>query len=486
MKREKNFKKFFSFLKPFGRNQNLNSIKLILIGLIWTLVWISNTGNVLAISAGISWKKISQVDLSTLMIEGESLQKAIQRFIEHYATDPQHIIVDPAISGNFSTFDLTASSINTAFHWLLTRHELSVIFKEEHWLILPKKEVWHRQPYRKLVSSPLSLEQVLDDLATTGQISITFDRVQAQQQRIHRNLIYPTVEAAIRDLVWQFKWSEKYDPDFHTLHLIEEGLIETQSLLLTNIRQSQVEQFFDEATPLFRDLRRLDIFYPSDHILMLKGQKREIETVFSAVKNFDHAHSVIPQSFDFHFETILLKSVSQEQVQGHLQPILQQDTNLTRQLTIKWQESESSDASEKFTIVSLYGDKPSVQKLTDIIKKLDQIYSQPQSLVVDRINLNYLHVNTKTIVSSGQEITSEGVETKLQQIFQKLQIEETGVASSPFQIIPDFISNAIILRGTPEQIQVAKKILEIWDKPQPTIRIEAHIFETSDIVSREL
>ena len=481
------FKRCFCFLIQSGKFQYVNTIRvtLILFGLIGALLLIYNLGNVLAQPSGISWKNVTNVDLSTFMIEGESLQKALQRFIDFNATDPQNIVIDSAISGNFSTFELTASSISTAFLWLLTRYELSAIYKEEKWLILPRKEVWRRQPYRKLVSSPLSLDQVLDDLAKVGQLPITFNRVQAKQQRIQRNLIYPSVEAAVRDLARQFNWLEKYDLEFHSLHLIEQELVQIQSLLLKNIGRTQVEQFFDEATPLFQDLRRLDIFYPSDQILMLKGQIREIETVFSAVTNYDQAHSSLPQSIDYHFESILLKSVSEEQIQRHLQPILQQDINLTRQLTIKWQEAKSTETDEGFSIVSLYGDKTSVEKLAGIIKSLDQIYSQPQALVIDRVNLKYLHVNTRTIVSAGAEITSEGVETKLQKIFQKL-IKEEGDSTGTFQIIPDFVSNAIILRGTAEQVKVAKKILEIWDKPQPTIRIEAHIFETSDTVSREL
>jgi len=229
---------------------------------------IGSLENVLATPSNILWKKEQKINLASFMKEEESLQKALQRFIDRYAINASKIFIDPTISGNFSTFQLTASSVKTAFQWILTHYELSIIYKEDQWWILPKKEVWRQQSYHKLVRSPLSLKQVLDDLAKVGQIAIVFDPVQTKQQRIQRNLIYPSVEAAIQDLVRQFKWLAKYNSDFHTLHLMNEELVQTQSILLENIEQSQVERFFDEATPLFQDLRRLDIFYPSERILM--------------------------------------------------------------------------------------------------------------------------------------------------------------------------------------------------------------------------
>ncbi len=488
MRLPKLFKFRFHFLNYYKKDQNLNSVRngLIFIGLIWTIIGIASIENISAIPSNIVWKKEQKIDLASFMIEEESLQKALQRFIDRYPINASKIFVDPTISGNFSTFQLTASSVKTAFQWILTHYELATIYKEEQWWILPKKEVWRQQSYRKLVRSPLSLQQVLDDLAKVGQISIVFDPVQTKQQRIQRNLIYPSVEAAIQDLVRQFKWLAKYNADFHTLHLIDEELVQTQSILLENIEQSQVERFFDEATPLFEDLRRLDIFYPSENILMLKGSQRGIDTIFSAVKQFDQAHSATPETNDYHFESILLKSVSQQQIQSHLQPILEQNKTLTRQLTIKWQEEKETETSEQFSIVSLYGNKLNVQKLSDIINKLDQTYLQPQPLVIDKVALNYLHVNSRKIISSGEEIFSEGAEIKLQKIFQQLVKNEKGDISTSFQIIPDFLGNSLILRGTAEEVKIAKKILEIWDKPQPIIKIEAHIFETSDTVSQEL
>ncbi|MBF0279623.1 MAG: type II secretion system protein GspD [SAR324 cluster bacterium] len=406
------------------------------------------------------------------------------RFINHYAKNPLKFFIDPQISGTISSFPLASSSLKTAFSWLLSRYELSAISIEKQWYILPKTEVWRRVPYQKLVSSPISLLQVLDELAAIGQISIGFDRVQTKQKRIQRNLIFPSVEAAIQDLANQFDWLVKYDSEFHTLKLVEEGLLHTESLLLKNIGEKQVRHFFEEAIPLVQALKQLELFFPSDQILMVKGQKREIETVFSAVEKFDLAHSSVPDFVDFRFETILLKSASPEKIKSHLQAIFAKDKLLARDMTIKWQEEEENGKSR--SVVSLYGEEIKIKKLASIISKLDQTYDLPRPLVVEKVDLKYLHVKSKKIISGGEEILVEGVETKLHQFLQKLVKSEKDSLAGSFQIIPEFIGNSVVIKGTAEEVEVAKKILKVWDKPQPVIRIEAHIFETSDIVSREL
>ena len=435
-------------------------------------------------SPGISWKEVKQIDLSSFMFQRETLQNVIRGFIDQYAVSPEKILVTPSISDSFSTFQLNATSVDTAFQWLLTRYELAVLFQDNRWLILPKNEIWQYQPYYKLIPSSLSLEQILDDLSRTGQITILFDRIQIRPIQVQRNLIYPTVEAALKDLAQQFRWFIQYDSHFHTIRIIEEKLVQTESILLAHIRQRQVEEFFEVAVPLFQDLQKVQIFFPANHILMLKGQKQEIETIFTAVKQLDQAPQVSSLTSDYHFEAIALQSMAYEDIQQHLQTVFQQNPHLQSQLSLKWQV-DSSDASSHFAVVSLYGKKSGVEKVADIISKLDQTFLLRHTSVIDRVDLDYLHVNTRKIISEGEAVTNEGAESKLRQFLQELILEE-GKKNQSIHMIPDFIGNSIILEGTPEQVGRAKQVFEIWDKPQPLIQIEAHIFETSDTVSREL
>ncbi len=432
----------------------------------------------------ISWKEEQKFDLSSFMFQDETLQNVIREFVDEYAVSPENIFVAPSISGSFSTLQLNATSVDSAFQWLLTRYELAVLYQDDRWLVLPKKEIWQSQPYYKLVPSSLSLEQVLDDLSSAGQVTILFDRSQVRPIQVQRNLIYQTVEAALKDLARQFRWFILYDSHFHTVHIMEENLVQTESIVLEHIKQQQVEEFFEVAAPLMNELQQVESFFPATHILMLKGRKDQIETIFTAVKQLDHPPRGSSPLIDYHFEAIALQSMAHEDIQQHLQKVFQQNPRLQSHLSIKWQ-TETSDAFTPFSVVSLYGEKSDVEKVADIIRKLDQTYLLRQSSVIDRVDLDYLHVNTRNIISEGEVVKNEGAESKLKQFFQEM-VQAESEESLSIHLIPDFVGNSIILEGTPEQVNRAKQVFEIWDKPQPLIQIEAHIFETSDTVSREL
>jgi len=54
------------------------------------------------------------------------------------------------------------------------------------------------------------------------------------------------------------------------------------------------------------------------------------------------------------------------------------------------------------------------------------------------------------------------------------------------QIIADLLSNTLILEGSKSHVEWLEKLVRIWDRPLPLIRIEAHLFETSETHSRQL
>ena len=63
---------------------------------------------------------------------------------------------------------------------------------------------------------------------------------------------------------------------------------------------------------------------------------------------------------------------------------------------------------------------------------------------------------------------------------------ETLDQSDPFllvrgmKILADEERNVLILQGSPNQLLFLKKLIELWDRPVPQIKIEAHIFETNE------
>ena len=439
-------------------------------------------------SPSILWKDAHAIDFSSPEIPQESLQAALQRFIDHYAAQPPRIVLAPTIKGDFSTPQLQASSAQAGFQWILTHYELSCFYKNGGWVVLPQKDLWLQRPYRQLIVSPVSLAQILDNLAQAGQIKITFDRDQAQPLKVQHNLIFPTVKAALEGLVQQFRWFMQYDADFHTLHLMAEEQVATVSLMLENVRQAQVEKFLNETVLLAPEMRRVEVFFPSEQILIAKGPQKRIETIFSAIQKFDQAHRSLAENMESHFESIVLQSKAQEQIKNHLQSIVEHDAGL-QEILIRWQAMQGTTGLSQRTVVSFYGNEAKIQKVMQIIHQLDETYSKSQNLTLARVELNYLHVNARKIINDGEAIASEGVAARLQQIFQTWlngAENQQNQSSGMLQIIPDFVSNALILRGTPEQVEAATKILKIWDRPHPLIKIEAHIFETSDTVSREL
>ena len=53
-------------------------------------------------------------------------------------------------------------------------------------------------------------------------------------------------------------------------------------------------------------------------------------------------------------------------------------------------------------------------------------------------------------------------------------------------ILPDRQNNALLIRGTKAQLQLVEELIVLWDQPSTLIHIEAHIFETTEKISREL
>ncbi len=430
----------------------------------------------------IAWKHRQSVDISSMTTPEMSLQEAIRQIIDHHAENPQNVLIDSSVSGHFSVPRMTASSIDVAFEWILARFALSTIYKNEHWLILPKKEVWHQIPYHKLILSPISLDKILEDISHVGQITIIFNQEQAKRHVIQKNLLYPTVETGINELLRQFGWIADYDATFHTLYLTEKKEIETRSIFLKNVKDTEVKQFFQKNPFLFEGIPAVQYFFPTKNLIILKGKKELLDSISSAIAGFDHT----PPVEDFHFETIIL-TTPPHQIEPHLQSIFRQNKNLKSQLIIHWEKTAEPTPSSA-SIVSLYGEKANVQKMINIIKKLDETYQKSQPLVIKRMDFKYLDVETKKILSEGQVFTIPGVEAKLRQFFQQHvgDQEKRTLGMRSLQIIPDFVNNSVILRGKREQVSLAKEILKTWDTPQALIKIEAHIFETSDTVSREL
>ena len=99
-----------------------------------------------------------------------------------------------------------------------------------------------------------------------------------------------------------------------------------------------------------------------------------------------------------------------------------------------------------------------------------------------RFILRYLSVGPRTITAEGQQIMLPSIEDQLREFFQ--QVPDFAETQPQPLILPDRQNNVLLIRVTEAQLQLVEELLLLWDQPSPLIRIEAHIFETIEKISR--
>ena len=154
----------------------------------------------------------------------------------------------------------------------------------------------------------------------------------------------------------------------------------------------------------------------------------------------------------------------------------EESVNLTAQLIEQWENGLSENTSanpEVFTMES------------EIEVEDPETETVPDSRIV-RLQIKYLSVGTQIVQSNGQSLTIPGVEESLRKALQQRLEDETEIPAMRPQIVADLLSNSLILEGSKSHVEWMEKLLQIWDRPLPLIRIEAHLFETSEIHSRQL
>ena len=92
----------------------------------------------------------------------------------------------------------------------------------------------------------------------------------------------------------------------------------------------------------------------------------------------------------------------------------------------------------------------------------------------------------QTVQSNGQPLTIPGVEESLRKALQQRLEDEAEITPLRPQIIPDLLGNSLILEGSKTHVDWMEKLVQVLDRPLPLIRIEAHLFETSETHSRQL
>ena len=75
-------------------------------------------------------------------------------------------------------------------------------------------------------------------------------------------------------------------------------------------------------------------------------------------------------------------------------------------------------------------------------------------------------------------------EDQLREFFQRAP--DFSETQTQLLILPDRQNNALLIPRTEAQLQLVEELIVLWDQLNPLIRIEAHIFETTEKISQEL
>jgi type II secretory pathway component GspD/PulD (secretin) len=380
----------------------------------------------LCAESGIVWKRTdkSGVVLSTAV--SATLPVMLEKLFQEFALYPEKIKVDSSVTGIPEVKEVRGHNPETVLSLLLLRHDLTLVSQQDRHLIISRKDAWRHRPFRKILNSPVFLEKILGELSKVGQIALHFDSDKIQGRKVQRNLNYSSIEDAIFDLASHQNAVVVYYPRLHVLEWTQDPTLVTKSVVLSSASQKQVQSFLTEIRKELEEIRLVHDSYPTEKSLILRGSEESVV--------------------------------------------------LTVQLIEQWESGLEKVSSAD---VDPFPASPSVES-EGIEPKLF-----PETRIV-RLKLKYLSVGPQTVQSNGQPLTIPGVEDSLRKVLQQRLEDETETPPLRPQIIPDLLGNSLILEGSKTHVDWLEKLVQVWDRPLPLIRIEAHLFETSETHSRQL
>ncbi len=133
--------------------------------------------------------------------------------------------------------------------------------------------------------------------------------------------------------------------------------------------------------------------------------------------------------------------------------------------------------------VLLQGPKQDLELIEELIRHLDQ-YEDSSEIESDqtfhRLELRYLHVGSRNISRNGRLVEIPGVKSRLLEMIETMDESDPLLPVRFLKILEDEERNVLILQGSRKQLLLLQRLIELWDRPVPQIKIEAHIFETNE------
>ena len=482
----------------------------------WTcfLGWLSALG-----AGGLSAQELSwrPYEGPPLLLENKiSLPQTLQRLLQEHAENPRPLRIDSQLPENLPPRRREASSPELLFDLLLREQGLTLLQKNLEWWILDDRDVWRQRPFRRLLPEPLPLVTLLNELALWGRVSLQYPAGEPPQTlRVSENLDFTSVADGFTQLAARFDAEWQYDAERHLIRwqpLISE---EVRALSLMQAPATELIQFVRQLPAAVRDPVQVQVSSP--RLLLLQGSPQALQRLEPLLRQFDQAWQAPapaePDSTEAALPVVSAPPVEIEPTVPEVVPpttevlVLQslEDSVLERQLlrlrtgpSILQEVEAFWESGQRPTLLWLQGPAQGVLLLREALEQLEQVSavhseesSVPESLPsvseesrLQRFELHYLPVGRRRMVAEGQSIELPGAEEQLREFLEN-DPDFWNQDTTPL-ILPDRRNNTLLVRGTTSQLQWIEELLTLWDQPSPLIRIEAHIFETTEETSREL
>ena len=476
-------------------------------GILWVGLGVAGSPEALCAKGKIQWRSAETQRISLRREQVPDLRTALSTLLQVHAKHPQRIALHPEVQGLMQVGFVEGGSPESVLSYLLSQHALSVVNQAEQTLILPRKLVWKHQSIQRPLASPVPLQAILDELSELGELPIEYVPEALRFHKVHRSLAHESVSEALTQLAREHSAFLEYFPGIHRMRWVQSPEMAIRTLRLQNQRGAAVVAEWSRITESLLELRQVEFVNPAERLIVLKGPEPWVGVAEELVRQLDVAPKVVavkktpntpapstapPEAV----HTLVLESVSPELLESRLAPLVGEGAVLAGRVQVSW-GSEATEGGR--LIVALSGEPKAVTAVAEVLLELEPWLDEsppttstpkqppePQATErqVLRIPLRYLHIGDRKVRSNGETVVLKGADTRLHELLET-QLSEDPTEERPV-LIPDRPGNALVLIGPADALRFLQQLLKVWDQPRPLIRIEAHIFETSEEFSRQL
>ena len=424
----------------------------------------------------LQWKKSPKIYFAR-DFQNLTLREALRKLTKLYSKNPKIVQIDPILDEK--TFELqgVGSNAESAFYWVLGKYSLSLLWKNQQVIVLPKQLLWTRKPYQKTIISPIELSEIFDEMQEQGHVTIIRATQQVDNIFISESLDLKSIQFGLQTFAKRYRWKMNYNSNEHIVYFEDIPSTVLKSVQLKNIPQSEVKKVLHQATTLLETLPK--IIYPSKTLVILKGEEQSVTSLATMLEDLDDQYQKPISTKQETLDSIYLQSLTEAVFQDQIAPMLEEDQHLN-QVKLRWQKLENG------SLVTLYGKNQDVSRLKVLMQSYDEVKYQNPLQVIHRVNFNYIPVYDTTFMSEGKSVRQFGASQKLNMLLSS-SFDNTSEDDTPeFMLSVEPASNALIFQGSSQMFSHLKQIKNVLDQPPQLVEIEAYIFETSEKFSRRI